>query len=669
MCGIVGLISGPEGSPDQIERMVDPLTHRGPDDRGTWIGRQAGVAFGHRRLAIIDLSPHGHQPMHSADGRWVITYNGEIYNHRELRLELEQAGKAPPGGWRGHSDPETLIEAIANWGLEAALARATGMFAFGLWDRKERELHLARDRFGEKPLYYGWVGGDFVFASELKSLTAHTRFDNDVSADALQAFVSRTHVPAPLSIYRRLFKLQPGCILRVGHGAPATPLESSPVEGMSQGGVRLTRYWSYGDVLSRGLADPIDDEEAAIGALEGALAQSIKGQSLADVPVGAFLSGGTDSSTIVALYQKHSSVPVRTFTIGFEDEHFNEAENARAVAQHLGTVHEERYVTAREAADVIPLLPNMFDEPFGDSSQIPTYLVSKFARQRVTVALSGDGGDELFAGYLRHTEALALWNTLRLIPVGVRAAAARTLGRIPQQAWTTTASILGASRRRPLSGKIQKGLKVGASVGSFDDLYSSFLEQWAFEEPPLVNPGGRATPFPLDPGFQASNAIKMGYCDASAYLPDDILCKVDRASMAVSLESRVPFLDHRVAEVAARIPMSMKMRGKRGKWILRELLGRHLPTELVDRPKTGFAMPVGEWLRGDLRDWAEDLLDPSAMRQQGYFDTTRVQQRWQEHLARRRDSASAIWAILMFQSWLRNSKQGGLSAAIPHHAA
>ena len=668
MCGIVGLISGRSGRPELVERLIDPVTHRGPDDRGTWVDPDARVGFGHRRLAIVDLSPLGRQPMFSSNGRWVITYNGEIYNHRELRRRLDAEKATPEGGWRGHSDTETLVEAIAAWGLDTALERSVGMFAFGLWDRKNRKLFLARDRFGEKPLYYGWVGGDFVFGSELKALTAHPRFDNEVSREALSAFVSRTNVPAPLSIYKRIFKLSPGCILEVAANAAEAPRGKAPAEGANEGALRLRRYWSYGDVLAKGLANPITDEQAAIDELEQALARSIAGQSMADVPVGAFLSGGIDSSTVVALYQKHSAVPVRSFTIGFDDAHFNEAKYAAEVAKHLGTVHHEYYVDSSEAAEVIPRLPTMFDEPFGDSSAIPTFLVSRFARQRVTVVLSGDGGDELFAGYRRHWQALALWNNLRRIPAGARRAGAAAIGRIPFKFWTGVDSLVGTSRRRPLSGKIMKGLRVGAAVGTFDELYASYLDQWALEPSPVL--GAQAPlPFTLDPGFDAPDATRMTYCDALNYLPDDILCKVDRASMAVSLESRVPFLDHRVAEVAARIPMPMKLRGSSGKWALKQLLGRHVPAELFERPKSGFSMPIADWLRGDLRDWAEDLLDPSRMRQEGWFDAARVQERWQDTLSGRRNAAGSIWSFLMFQAWLRNGAEERALAGAQQRAA
>jgi asparagine synthase (glutamine-hydrolysing) len=669
MCGIVGFIAGRRPKPDLIERLVSPLTHRGPDDCGTWVDQEAGVALGHRRLSIIDLSASGHQPMHSSDGRWVISYNGEIYNHLEMRSALEASGRSPANGWRGHSDTETLVELIAALGLDRALSLAVGMFAFAAWDRAQRKLYLVRDRFGEKPLYYGWVGGDFLFGSELKALTAHPSFDNGINRKALAELTSRTHVPAPLSIYDKVFKLQPACILEVDVTAPAFPTTESPREDSGPGALSLRRYWSYGDVLARGQDDLIEDEDAAVAELERALSASISGQSIADVPVGAFLSGGIDSSTIVALYQKYSGTPVRSFTIGFDDSHFNEAGYARSVAEHLGTIHHEQYVSAKEAAAVIPQLPTMFDEPFGDSSAIPTFLVSRFARQRVKVALSGDGGDELFAGYRRYDQALRVWNTLHRIPLHARRFGAAAVRRIPFGVWTGLDGLLGVSRRSPFSGKVYKGLSVGVSVQTFEDLYSSYLDQWIPETPPVLGANDHSTNFPLDPGFSASNADKMTYCDALAYLPDDILCKVDRASMAVSLETRVPFLDHRVAELAARIPTAMKLRGRTGKWILRKLLAKHVPEDLFERPKSGFSMPIGDWLSNDLRDWAEDLLDPSRMRQEGYFDVERVHSRWQDNLAKRRNASSAIWAILMFQAWLRGSKESRSFAEVRHHAA
>jgi asparagine synthase (glutamine-hydrolysing) len=637
MCGIAGLISAQRIDPRLLKRMGDVIAHRGPDDDGTWIDAEAGVGFAHRRLSIVDLSPHGHQPMHSADGRFVLNYNGEIYNHGELRRELEAAGQAPDDGWRGHSDTETMLQAIAAWGLQPAVTRFVGMFAFALWDRRDRVLHLVRDRFGEKPLYYGWAGRDFLFGSELKSLRLHPEFDHQVDRQALGLYAARAYVPAPRSIYRRVFKLQPGSVLSLTLEAALRPTKEP---------LAAQPYWSYRDVVRRGLADPFAGEGEALEALDDALSQAVKSQSEADVPVGAFLSGGIDSSTICALYQRHSSRKIRTFSIGFEEAGFNEAEHARDVARHLGSVHSEHLVTVREARDVIPLLPAIYDEPFADSSQIPTFLVSRFAREQVKVALTGDGGDELFAGYNRHFQAPRLWRQLSRIPRPLRAAAGASLGLVPQRIWQQAAGMLPA-RHRHLGGKANKALRLAGSAGSFNDVYAAFLDEWSGDPSPVPGFDPAANALDLELGSDAPDAVRIMYCDAVSYLPDDILCK-----MAVSLETRVPFLDHRVAEVAARIPIELKTRGPAGKHILRQLLYRHLPKALFDRPKAGFAIPVGQWIRGPLRPWAEELLDPGRMAADGWLDAAAVRRRWADHLSGRRDSTNAIWAILMFQGWL-----------------
>jgi asparagine synthase (glutamine-hydrolysing) len=660
MCGIAGIIGSARVDEQSVVRMIRPLAHRGPDDEGIWFDPDARVGLGHRRLSIVDLSPAGHQPMHSADGRYVLTFNGEIYNHPELRRALEAEGAVPEGGWRGHSDTEVFLQGISTWGLTETLKRSAGMFAFGLWDRQRRELSLVRDRFGEKPLYYGWAGRDFLFGSELKALTSHPRFAGAIDRRALRLFAARTYIPAPLSIYERVFKLPPACILTIGAEAAARPLSNPPGEGRGNG-FRLERYWSYREAMQRGLQQPIEDEGEALVELERALASAIQGQSMADVPVGAFLSGGIDSSTICALYQKYSSIPVRTFSIGFEEAGFNEAEDAKRVATHLGTVHHERYVTVSEAREVIPSLPAMYDEPFADSSQIPTHLVSRFAREQVTVALTGDGGDELFAGYNRHFAAPRFWQQLQKVPHPLRAATGSPLSRIPSQFWSGLAGILPGRHQPHLGGKLQKALRVAASAGSFDQVYCSFLDEWSHERSPVIGGEDADMGFDLEVGANAPDAVRMMYCDAVSYLPDDILAKVDRASMAVSLETRVPFLDHRVAELAARIPLDLKVRGGRGKHILRKLLYGLVPRELVERPKAGFAVPVGEWIKGSLRPWAEDLLDPAAIRAEGLLDPDIVQRRWRDHLSGRRDSTPALWAMLMFQAWLR--QQAGAAAA------
>lgn len=653
MCGIAGILARAVDE-QLVERLVKPLTHRGPDDSGIWVDRDAGVGLGHRRLSIIDLSIQGHQPMRSADDRFLITYNGEIYNHGEIRTELERSGGAPAGGWRGHSDTETLLQAITAWGLRTAIERCDGMFGFALWDRLSRELFLARDRFGEKPLYYGWVAQDFLFASELKAFTAHPDFANSISRPAVQTFAARGYVPAPLSIYERIFKLEPGCILTVAASAFHTPRDVAPREEESRDGISIEKYWSYADVVRRGLDDQIQDEREAIDLLEQALARAIGLQSQADVPVGAFLSGGIDSSTVVALYQKYAPTPVRSFTIGFNDPALNEAEHARSVARALGTVHHEQYVSAAQARDVIPQLPTMYDEPFADSSQIPTFLVSQFARSEVKVALTGDGGDELFAGYRRHFLGNEIWRNLERVPVKVRKPLAHALAQLPTRLWTLFAQAQG-KKGRHWGGAIQDLLR-SAQAADFDEFFLSFVDMWAFEQSPVGGDPSELARMPLDDlGEAAPNVVRAMYCDAMTYFPDDILCKVDRASMAVSLEARLPFLDRGVAEVAARIPTRMKLRGQSGKLVLRNLLARELPRSFFERPKAGFAAPVGSWLRGPLRDWAEELLEPRNLAADGWFDPTLVRARWQHHLTGTRDYSPSLWAVLMFQAWQREN--------------
>jgi asparagine synthase (glutamine-hydrolysing) len=661
MCGIAGLLSGEPISLQVLKGMTGEIEHRGPDDEGFWIDSESGLGLGHRRLSIIDLSPLGHQPMASNDGRYVLSYNGEIYNHLELRRALEASGEGAVGNgfpWRGHSDTETLVECIAAWGLKATLQKCVGMFALALWDKKERKLLLARDRFGEKPLYYGWTGGDFVFASELKALRSHPRFANEVDRRAVRLLAARAYIPAPLSIYRQIYKLDPGCILSVAAEAWKHPLAKPPIPDGPANGIAVERYWSYRDVVRQGLVEPIAHEEDALEQLEATLSAAIGGQSVADVPVGAFLSGGIDSSSVVALYQKYSRNTVRTFSIGFEEEAFNEADHARAVAQHFGTDHNERYVTVKETQEVIPLLPRMYDEPFADSSQIPTHLVSRFAREQVTVALSGDGGDELFGGYNRHFMAPRLWERVRKVPRPLRAAIARPLSRLPATTWNRLGRVVPGLERRPHFGtKVQKGLRLAGGARRFDDIYTSFLDEWSLEASPVMGAEAASAKlgFAMDVAPEASDAVRMMYCDAVSYLPDDILCKVDRAAMAVSLETRVPFLDHRVAELAARIPVSMKIRDGKGKQILRRLLYREAPQALFERPKAGFGIPVGEWIRGPMRPWAEDLLDRSKLRQQGLFDADVVHRRWQQHLRNERDATPALWAVLMYQAWAREN--------------
>ena len=628
MCGIAGVLSSAPVDPLVMRRMVATLRHRGPDDEGIWLDPEAGIALGHRRLSVIDLSPNGHQPMVSQSGRYVLTFNGEIYNHAALRAALQSDGI---NGWRGHSDTETLLEAIASWGIERALRECVGMFALGLWDRQVRKLFLARDRFGEKPLYYGRAGKAFLFASELKAIRAHPDFTGAIDRAALRIFAARGYVPEPRSIFREISKLEPGTILTVngGHGT-------------------VERYWFYQKVVESGVANPLPNEEAARRELESALIAAIQGQSVADVPVGVFLSGGIDSSTIAALWRKHSSRELRTYSMGFEESGFDEAPCARAVASHLGTVHTESYVTSAEARDVIPLLPAIYDEPFGDPSQIPTYLMSKLARQDVTVALSGDGGDELFAGYSRYRTAANLWRKMQRVPASMRHAVGAALGRMPSGVWDR----LAANRARYPGARLRRTFHRLEDIDSFPELYRSFRDEWTGEPSPVIGPASDDPTCELDLEVaDGSDLVRMMYCDAVSYLPGDILCKVDRAAMAHSLEVRIPFLDHRVADVAARIPIGMKIRNGTDKYILKQLLFSHVPSHLFARPKAGFSVPIGAWLKGPLRSWADDLLSRDRLDREGYFSGAMIQKRWQDHLAGRRDATYSLWPILIFQAW------------------
>jgi asparagine synthase (glutamine-hydrolysing) len=652
MCGIAGLLdvgAVPGARADLARRMGDRLAHRGPDDAGVWADDEAGVALAHRRLAILDLTPAGHQPMASACGRHVLTFNGEIYNHLELRTELERAGAAPP--WRGHADTETLLAAFSAWGIEATLKKSVGMFALAVWDRDRRTLTLARDRLGEKPLYYGWLRGTFLFASELKALRAWPGFDAEIDRGALALFLRHNCIPAPHTVYRGISKLMPGTALTVA----ASGERKQPVA-----------YWSVREVAERGLADPFRGDEAeAADELERLLGRSVAGQMVADVPLGAFLSGGIDSSTVVALMRAHAGQPVRTFTIGFAESGYNEAPEAAAVAAHLGTRHTELYVSPAEAMAVIPRLPTLYDEPFADSSQIPTFLVSQLARRQVSVSLSGDGGDELFGGYNRHFWAAQLWRRAGYLPRPLRGILATAVEALSPAAWDGLFARLGRFLPSPLrqrnpGDKLHKLAEVLAARGP-EEIYLDLVSHWksplevarAASEPPtlLTDPAALAR---LE-NFES----RMMYLDMVTYLPDDILTKVDRAAMGVSLETRVPMLDHRVVEFAWRLPLSMKIRGAQGKWLLRQVLHRHVPAALVERPKAGFGLPVGDWLRGPLRDWAEALLDEGRLAREGFFHPRPIRALWTEHLNGRRNAAYHLWDILMFQAWLEEVRRHG----------
>jgi asparagine synthase (glutamine-hydrolysing) len=613
--------------------MSGSLAHRGPDDNGTWTDPEAGVALVHRRLSVVDLSPAGHQPMLSADGRYVISYNGEVYSHEEMRPQLAARGAT----FRGHSDTEVILESISAYGVEATLQRLIGMFAFALWDRRERTLTLVRDRLGIKPLYWAKFGELFLFGSELKALRAHPGWTPRIDQGAVASFMRHSYIPAPHTIYQEVHKLEPGTVLTLPWG----------------GKPKVARYWDARAIVREGLATPIKGgERELVDDLEARLLDAVKRRMIADVPLGAFLSGGIDSSTVVALMQSANAGRVKTFTIGFDIEGFDESSHAAAVARHLGTDHTGLMVTAQHALDVIPRLPEMYDEPFADSSQIPTYLVSAMTRRHVTVALSGDGGDELFAGYDRYRLANRAWLGLSLLPRALRCKAAAMLTRVPAERWSRLLAFLPARLR---SGHIGDRIHKMASVlglADGDAVYRRLISHWEPSElaPHVVEHKGIV--WDASVREQISGLLeRMQFLDLVTYLPDDILTKVDRASMAIALEARVPLLDHRVVEFAWRLPRSVKIRGGMSKWLLRQVLYRHVPPELVERPKMGFGIPLGEWLRGPLRDWAETLLAERRLREGGLLDAGLVRRFWAEHLGGQRNWQYQLWDVLMFEAW------------------
>ncbi len=653
MCGIAGLLNSHAGvAPETIRAMTDRIVPRGPDSSGQWIGEQGLIGFGHRRLAIIDLTEAGHQPMMSARGRYALTYNGEIYNFEELRAELTAAGQAPP--WRGHSDTEVLLAAVEAWGVRPTLEKLSGMFALALWDHQRRELILARDRFGEKPLYYGWTQAGFAFASTLGPIHATPGFANPVEPGALACLLARAYVPAPLSIHQGIFKLPPGCLLILPADADRAPLREPPVEGRI-GAIQLERYFDYADQVLAGAADPITDHGEALAALESVLGDAVRRQLVADVPVGTFLSGGIDSSLITALAQKAVSRPIHSFTIGFDEADFNEAVYAKQVAAAIGTDHTELYLTPRDSLDLIPSLPAMYDEPFADSSQLPTHLVSRLARNQVTVSLSGDAGDELFGGYNRHIQFPRLWRTMQRLPGPVRRAALNSAAAVPPGMWNGLSDLARRRRSSQFGRNAQRGLKVMAGARTFDTMFDTFLDDWATRSSPMLGDVRCSRRLSVDPRLSwLPLETQMMAADAVTYLPDDILAKVDRAGMAVSLESRIPFLDPQVTALAARIDPSLKFARGGGKAILKDLLARYVPRELFERPKAGFSMPLGIWLRGPLRGWAEELLAPHALAEGGLLDPAVIRARWQRHLAGKEDASQPLWSVLMFQAWRQN---------------
>lgn len=645
MCGIAGFVDARrETGADELtaiaRAMARAVVHRGPDDDGAWVDPDVGVAFGHQRLSIVDLSRSGHQPMTSAGGRIVLTYNGETYNHSDLRRRLVSEGAS----FRGHSDTEVVVEAMAYWGVERALSQMNGMFALAAWDRRQRRLWLARDRMGEKPLYYGWVGDSLLFGSELKALREHPRFKAAISRDAVASFLRLNCVPAPATIYEGILKVRPGEAVEID------------VE------LRITKsrqYWSVIDAAQRGTGNPIADPAAAVDELEVLLADAVGMRMLADVPVGAFLSGGIDSSLIVALAQAQQATPVRTFTIGFEEDGFDEAHHASAVSAHLHTDHTELYLRSGDALAIVPDLPTMYDEPFADSSQLPTHLVARLARERVTVTVSGDAGDELFGGYVRYDVYRKMWRSIRRLPAPARSLIARGIASRPPAWWSARAARLPSRFRQQRAG--EKLHKLGLLLRTCDaqQAYGITLSQW--QDPLRAVPGAVELPTALNDASCWLDDLPLSsrprLIDQMLYLPDDILVKVDRATMAVSLEARVPLLDHRVVELAWRMPPEILYHDGRGKWPLRSLLERHVPSEVVDRPKQGFGVPIASWLRGPLREWAEELLRPERIRDGGLLDVAVVNGLWAEHLGRDDDWAGAydLWSVLMLQAWLERS--------------
>ncbi|MES2662032.1 MAG: asparagine synthase (glutamine-hydrolyzing) [Pseudomonadota bacterium] len=645
MCGITGFLGKnlTAESLNVIQKMNATVQHRGPNDSGFWHNEQNSIFLGHQRLSIVDLSPAGHQPMVSSSERFVIVFNGEIYNHTMLRKELTCV-------WRGTSDTETLLAGIDAWGIENTLRKCIGMFAFAVWDKHENKLTLARDRLGEKPLYYGWQNNIFIFGSELKALRAHSAFVGNINRDAIALQLRYNYIPTPHSIYKGIFKLIPGTTLTIPIDCPKDFLPKPIV------------YWSLKEIAEQGQNNLFNGSDAeAIALLDSQLRDSIAQQMIADVPLGAFLSGGIDSSTVVALMQVQSKQPIRTFSIGFHEANYNEAQHAAAVARHLGTQHTELYVTPQQAMDVIPRLASLYDEPFADSSQIPTFLVSQMTRQHVTVSLSGDAGDELFAGYNRYLLTSAIWRKVGKLPSTARHILSRFLLSISPNKWAQVLNSMDfllpkRARFSQPGDKLHKFAEI-LNVDSPEAIYHKLVSQWKNPEEIVL---GAKEPVTIHTSNEFSHLKnleqRMMALDTLSYLPDDILTKVDRAAMGVSLETRVPFLDHRVVELAWRLPMHLKIRNGQSKWILRQVLYKYVPKTLIERPKMGFGVPIDTWLRGPLREWAEHLLNESRLKQEGYLNAAPIRKKWDEHLSGQRNWQYQLWNVLMFQAWLEENR-------------
>lgn len=638
MCGITGFW-GKEKAPEELSlQMAERIKTRGPDDCGRWVCDEGTLSLAHRRLAIVDLSPAGHQPMVSDCRQHVLAFNGEIYNHEDLKDELEtELGQI---NWRGHSDTEVLLYGLRYWGVEVTLSKLNAMFAFAYWSEQDKALFLACDRMGEKPLYFGRQNGMFMFGSELKALKAHPSFEREVDRDALALYMRHNYIPAPYSIYQNICKLKPAHYVIVsGHGQNVSDQRC---------------YWDLEKVSNSGLENPVIDEGQALDDLEVLLKDSVKRRMMADVPLGAFLSGGYDSTTVVALMQAQSELPVKTFSIGFKEDLYNEAQFAKRVSSHLGTEHTELYIEPQQALDVVPRLPEIYDEPFSDSSQVPTFLVSQLAKQHVTVALSGDGGDELFCGYGRYFVQKKIWDIVRRVPTGMRPLLALALEHFPAGLAELLIKALPTKFRvSNVKDRLPK-LAEWVNQKSFEQFYLHSVSHLKDSSRIVKGGEGYFTEFERLSGMitRLKDQEKMMLLDALSYLPGDILTKVDRASMAVSLEARVPLLDHRLVEYAWRLPLELKIKNGQGKWPLRQVLYNYVPQKLMDRPKQGFGVPIEHWLVGPLRDWAANLLDENRLRQEGYFDPRPISKMWNEHLSGKRRWHYYLWDVLMFQAWL-----------------
>ncbi|MDC0992154.1 asparagine synthase (glutamine-hydrolyzing) [Gammaproteobacteria bacterium] len=651
MCGLAGFISSKKMSGGNLTgistKMANALISRGPDDLGFYINNQQNLALSFRRLAIQDISSAGKQPMNSPSGRYVICFNGEIYNHLDIRNDILK-----DVNWKGHSDTETLINLIESLGIEESLKLCTGMFAIAVLDTIESKLYLARDRIGEKPLYYGWTKTSFIFGSELKALKEFPDFEPSISKEALGEFFKYNYVPAPKSIYKNIHKVNPGSFIEIDIN---NPLSRNTKENF---------FWDLCNVILESKTRIISDHDEAIKSLEECLDKSVRGQMLSDVPLGAFLSGGVDSSLIASLMQRESVKPIKTFTIGFEDKDFDEAPFARDISKHLGTDHHEHYISSEEAMDFFPEIPKIWDEPFADSSQIPTYFVCKHAKENVTVALSGDGGDEIFGGYNRYLLGPAIWRRLEFLPSSLRSLIGKSIQTLPNNTLDTIGSLynLAKPKSAQTSDFSYKAKKLADQISHAydeDSFYKSLILEW--RDPAILINNFADTISPKQENFLESSqlndfASRMMFLDAVTYLPDDILCKVDRAAMSCSLETRAPFLNHELIEKAWMLPLELKIKDMKGKIVLRRILEKYVPADLIDRPKTGFGIPVGKWIKGPLKDWAESLLDPKKIDEQGYLNSSIVSRTWQEHLEGTHDRTSKLWSILMFQSWLEHEK-------------